>query len=94
MLRREAHVAGNLFHSQLNTKTHKDSVSTDIAVLQMLIPSREIGLSRSFRYLITKMKGIFKIQMLIDKGSVSAVSSDNIAFVFAILYLLCYLSLV
>ena len=32
MLRQEAHVAGNLFNSKLNTKTYKHSVSTDIAV--------------------------------------------------------------
>jgi hypothetical protein len=72
MLRREAHVAGNLFHSQLNTKTHKDSVSTDIAVAADINTKQGDKTKQEFSIFDNEDEG--NIQMLIDKGSVSAVS--------------------
>jgi hypothetical protein len=81
MITQEAQVVGNLSHFQLNSKTHKHSASTDVAVAA----DDEIRLSRRFRYLM--MKGIFKWTLTKDH-------SQRLARITKFLYLLYYLYLV
>lgn len=71
----------------MNTKTHKYSVSTDIAVAADVDTKQGDKTKQQFQYLMMKMKVIFKCSLTKDQ-------SQPLARITKLLYLLYYLSLV